>query len=147
MQLELSSLVANVSQAVQQAQAQLERNAMEHFCGYFSPYPEAAEDAGASPALTPVNRRFSIPGSTAKGTRQVEVPEAALVHHNTLSLDTVHIQLNILPQVEDSGQLMVEVGPAGQAAEPMCSQLELTFHITPAAEGIARLNQSTMQLL
>ncbi len=146
MQIELASLMSNVGQAVQQAQAQLEHQAVENFCGYFSPDLENSGDADVPPTLSPICRRFSL-SDTANGPRQVEAPVAALVHHNTLSLDTVQIHLNILPQLEDSGQLLVEVGPSGKEVDPAYSRLELTFRLAPAAEGVARLSQSTMQFL
>lgn len=145
MQLEFAALVSNVGRAVQQAQEQLERQAMESFCGYFAPVSGSPGDAEAPPALSPISRRFSLP--EAEGPRQVEAPVAALVHHNALSLDTVQVQLNILPQLEDSGQLLVEVGPSGKEVDPAYSRLELTFRLAPAAEGVARLSQSAMQFL
>lgn len=145
MQLELSSLIASLGQAVQEAQEHLERYGSERFCAYFRPSADA--NGENSPALTPHSRLFALPDGNG-GLRQLSVPEAALAHHSTLALDTAHIRLNLLPTLEENtGRLLVEVGPGGEQAEARYSQLELTFRAAPAAEGVARLHQHTIRAL
>lgn len=143
MKIPLSVLVASVGQAVQQAQDQLEHHSVQSFCRCFS----AADALGGPPVLTPRSRRFALPDG-AGGVREVEAPEAALMSHNAISLDTVQVRLNVLPTVEEnSDTVLVEVGPAGEAADARYSQLELTFRSAPAAEGIARVNQDAMKFM
>lgn len=141
MAIELTALLAGVGEAVQQAQTHLERQAVEQFCSYFS-----AGEGENGVALAPASRQFLLP-DPKEGVRRLEAAEAALVHHNTMTLDTVRVQLNILPRLEDDSRLLVEVGPAGEEVDPAYSRLELTFRGASAAEGVARLNQRTIQTL
>ncbi len=141
MPMELSALVSGVGWAVQQAQANLERQSIDVFCSYFN-----QEQDAAGPTLAPACRRFTLPDGKG-GARQTEVPEAALVHHSALALDTVRVEMNILPTLDEVGGVQVEVGPGGEEVEPMYSRLELTFRAAPAAEGEARISQSTVQYL
>ena len=143
MRVPLSELVSGLGQAVQQAQDQLERQSAQRFCACFSPAGSA--DGGA--VLSPRSRRFLLPDG-AGGVRELEAPEAALLSHTALSLDTVQICLNICPALdEEGGGLLVEVGPAGAAAEAGTGRLELTFRGAPPSEGIARVNQTAMRVL
>lgn len=150
MQLELSALLSQLGQAVQEAQDHLERQGVERYCSYFTPAARGAGEDGkvTGPApLRPVSHRFAIPDG-AGGMSQVEVPEAALVQHSTMALDTVQVRLNVLPTLrEEDGAVLVEVGPSGEGVDGAYSQLELTFHSGPSAEGIARVNQKTIQTL
>ncbi len=150
MQLELSTLLSQLGQAVQEAQDHLERQGVERYCSYFAPAVQAsAEEGGAVMAapLRPVSHRFAIPDG-AGGTNQIEVPEAALVQHSTMALDTVQVRLNVLPALrEEDGAVLVEVGPSGEGVDGAYSQLELTFRSGPSAEGVARLNQKAIQTL
>ena len=143
MKIPLSTLVASVGQAVQQAQDVLEHQSVQRFCSCFS----AGNTADGAPVLSPRSRRFSLPDG-AGGLREVEAPEAVLMTHNAISLDTVQVRLNVLPSMEeDSDAVLVEVGPSGEAADARYSQLELTFRAAPAAEGIARVNQDAMKFI
>lgn len=145
MQLELSSLIASLGQAVQEAQEHLEHYGSERFCAYF--HPSADTNGDEPPALIPRSRLFSLPDGNG-GLQQLSVPEAALAHHSTLALETAHIRLNLLPSLEeDTGRMLVEVGPAGEQAGPAYSQLELTFRAAPASEGVAKLHQHTIRSL
>lgn len=165
MDMELSQLVTAVGRAVQDAQSCLERQAVESYCGFFRPAvplravkmtagaDETGEETGleeAEEVLTPITRRFSIPAGPEGAAKETLVPEAALVRHDTMALDTVHITLKFLPSVqEEDGALLARVGPNGEAAEASVpySQLDLTFHGTPASEGISRINQDAIKSL
>lgn len=148
MQMELSTLLSQLGQAVQEAQDHLERKGVERYCSYFTPAARGEDGKAAGPApLCPVSHRFAIPDG-AGGTSQVEVPEAALVQHSAMALDTVQMRLNVLPALrEEDGAVVVEVGPSGEGVDGTYSQLELTFRSGPSAEGIARVNQKTIQTL
>ncbi len=150
MQLELSALMSQLGQAVQAAQDHLERQGVERYCSYFAPAARTGAEEGevvGPPPLRPVSYCFAIPDG-AGGTNQVEVPEAALVQHSTMALDTVQVRLNVLPSLrEGDGAVLVEVGPSGEGVDGTYSQLELTFRSGPSSEGIARVNQKTIQTL
>ncbi len=150
MQVELSALMSQLGQAVQEAQDYLERQGVARYCSYFTPAVQApgADGQVAAPApLRPVSHRFTLPDG-AGGTSQVEVPEAALVQHSTMALDTVQMRLNVLPAVrEEDGAVVVEVGPSGEGVDGAYSQLELTFRSGPCAEGAARVSQKAIQTL
>ncbi len=140
MQLELSALMSQLGQAVQEAQDYLERQGVERYCSYFTPAVQASGEDGPAP-LRPVSHRFALPGGDP-----LEVPEAALVQHTAMALDTVQLRLNVLPAVrEEDGAVMVEVGPSGEGVDGAYSKLELTFRSGPCAEGIARVNQKAIQ--
>ncbi len=148
MQLELSTLMSQVGQAVQEAQDHLERQGVERYCSYFTPAVCANAENGESadpPALRPVSHCFAIPDG-AGGTNRVEVPEAALVQHSTIALDTVQVRLNVLPAIrEEDGAVLVEVGPSGEGVDGTYSQLNLTFRSAPSSEGLARVNPNAIQ--
>ncbi len=150
MQVELSALLSQLGQAVQEAQDYLERQGVTRYCSYFTPAGQTPGEDGkvAAPApLRPVSHRFALPDGTG-GTSQVEVPEAALVQHSTMALDTVQMRLNVLPAVrEEDGAVVVEVGPSGEGVDGAYSQLELTFRSGPCAEGAARVSQKAIQTL
>lgn len=135
----LETLLSSIGQAVQESQAYLERQAVEDYCGYFHPLEQ--EKGGGMP-LTPVVRSFQFPDGKG-GYQLVEVPQAALVHHNAMALDTVRVRLHIQPKLEETDGIRVEVGPGGQELEAG-DVLELTFRASPMAEGIARVNQRTV---
>ncbi len=146
MQVELSALMSQLGQAVQEAQDYLERQGVARYCSYFTPAGEDGKVAAPAP-LRPVSHRFALPDG-AGGTNQVEVPEAALVQHSTMALDTVQMRLNVLPAVrEEDGAVVVEVGPSGEGVDGAYSQLELTFRSGPCAEGAARVSQKAIQTL
>ncbi len=150
MQLELSELMSQLGQAVQAAQDHLERQGVERYCSYFTPAARADAEEGEAagpPPLRPVSHCFAIPDG-AGGTNRVEVPEAALVQHSAMVLDTVQVRLNVLPSLrEEDGAVLVEVGPSGEGVDGTYSQLELTFRSGPSSEGIARVNQKAIQTL
>ncbi len=146
MQVELSALMSQLGQAVQEAQDYLERQGVARYCSYFTPAGADGQIAAPAP-LRPVSHRFTLPDG-AGGTRQVEVPEAARVQHSTMALDTVQMRLNVLPAVrEEDGAVVVEVGPSGEGVDGAYSQLELTFRSGPCAEGAARVSQKAIQTL
>ena len=140
MKIALETLLSSVGQAVQESQTCLERQAMETYCRYFHPIEQ---EGGAGP-LTPTVQSFQLPDGKG-GYRLVEVPHPALVHHNTMALDTVQVRLHIKSEVEDTGTVMVEVGPDGQKEEAEGDVLELTFRAGPMAEGTARVNQRMIE--
>ncbi len=146
MQLELSALMSQLGQAVQAAQDHLERQGVKRYCSYFTPAAPAGAEEGPS-QLRPVSRCFALPDG-AGGTKEVEVPEAALVPHSAMALDTVQVRLNVLPSLrEEDGAVLVEVGPSGEGVDVGYSRLELTFRSGPSPEGMARVNQKTIQTL
>lgn len=138
MRVALETLLSSIGQAVQESQAFLERQAAEDYCGYF--HPLEREEVGAP--LTPTVQSFQFPDGKG-GYQVVEVAQSALVHHNSMALDTVRVRLHIHPELEETGGVQVEVGPGGQEAE-VGDVLELTFRASPMAEGIARVNQRTV---
>lgn len=163
MEVELSTLMSAVGRAVQDAQSCLEHQAITNYCAYYTQQPslaaaadrlegESLENGGESRGnriFSPVSRCFSLPGGEQK-TRQVEVAEAALVRHDTMSLDTVHVHLNLQVSLRrEDGAILARVGPGDEEAngEVPYSQLEMTFRGTPMAEGIARVNQETIKYL
>ena len=138
MRVALETLLSSIGRAVQESQTYLERQAVESYCGYFHPL-ERPE--GGAP-LTPTLQSFQLPDGKG-GYRVVEVPRSALVHHNSMVLDTVQVRLHVHPELEETGGIQVEVGPGEQGPEAG-DVLELTFRTCPMAEGIARVNQRTV---
>ncbi len=156
MEVELSALMSAVGRAVQDAQSCLERQAITNYCAYYKQQPSLAAAADGlegeiheNSVFSPVSRCFSLPGGE-QGTRQVEVAEAALVRHDTVSLDTVHVHLNLQVSMRrEDGAVLARVGPGDEEAngEIPYSQLEMTFRGTPMSEGIARVNQENIKYL
>ena len=153
MEVELATLMSALGRAAQDAQSCMERQAVEDYYAYYRNSPSNGE-AGPDQVetedegLTPLCRCFSLPDG-ASGKRQVDVPEAALARHESMFLDTVSISLNVQASIQGKdGTVLVEVGPGEKPGKNTSySRLELTFRSTPAAEGIERVNQSTMKFL
>lgn len=139
MKVALETLLSSVGRAVQESQTYLERQAIASYRGYFRPL----EQQDSAELLAPAVEHFQLPDGKG-GHRLIEVPQAALAHHNSLALDTVCLRLHVTPQVEEAG-VMVEVGPADEADGG--SVLELTFRTCPMAEGAARVNQQMTSIL
>ena len=144
MELELTSLMSAIGQAVRDAQSCLDRRAVADYCAYFQ--GQSGENGVESLDLTPVRRYFTLPGEG--GGRRLEVPEVALARHDTVMLDTVHVSLNVLASLrKEDGAVMVEVGPGGGEGEkPPYSRIELTFRGAPPSEGIARISQDACKM-
>lgn len=144
MEWELTSLMSAIGRAVRDAQSCLDRQAVTDYCAYFQHDPHESGTKGLE--LTPVSRCFALPGEG--GSRRIEVPEVALARHDAVTLDTVHVSLNVLASLrEGDGAVMVEVGPGGGEGEkPPYSRLELTFRGAPPSEGIARISQDACKM-
>lgn len=142
MELELATLMSAIGQAVGEAQSHLDRQALVHYEAYF----QKGSEEGERPGLRPVSRCFALPGE-GDG-RRLEVPEVALARHDAVTLETVHVSLNVRASLrETDGAVMVEVGPGGGEGEkPPYSRIELTFRGAPPSEGIARMSQETCKI-
>lgn len=137
MYITFDELLEQLGRSVQEAQARLERQALETFLSSFE-----GSEHGVGDTRRPRMLLMSLPNALS-GDKPLEVPEAALMRHDAMSLDTVHIKLNLRTQTRsEDNVLLVEPGPAGEldGESENYGQVELTFRASPPSEGIARID-------
>lgn len=138
MKLPLETLLQSIGQAVQQAQTGMEIGAEQL---YWQTWQQSDDSAGT---CRPICRRLEIPMGPGQEPRILELPVAALYHHQPMALDTVQIRLRFMPQAGEQGlELELEPTPKGDTA----SELTLTYQRQASPEGMARVDTHAVKPL
>lgn len=101
--IELQSLIAGVSSALQMSQYLMEQEQLNSFLRFF----EAEGESAIRPMTKDVLVSYSEAGIMKEA--KFSVPTAALVSHNGLSIDKADVTLRVNISVEDQ-KLMAELG-------------------------------------
>lgn len=142
--INLDSLIAGLSLAIHQAQTALDKQVAAQYLSYFEtlpPVPPALGEPAAQPAIRP--RMVTLPIPLGPGHYQNrEIPMVALVQHQSLALEEVHLKLWLGTSTNTKdGQLLVELGTPDKDGEGRSNvgAIELHFKRQDRPEGMSRV--------
>lgn len=141
MGMELSDLIERIGIAVQNANSAIEQVAVAAYLGQSY---DRVNDAGQD-KYTPVSFQVSVP--TAAGEKKVNVPVTALMHHTSLRLEQVDVNLKFQIEEDSGDRVMVSVKSPKHPEASTLNELSLQFKSAPPAEGMARIDHHHVQAL
>ncbi len=136
--MEIEELIMSVNKAVQQTYSLGELNAMYGFLNGFFEMKEGQTDKTYMPKTISI----ALPSSDPDKKKLILMPAAALVHHNTMNIDYVKLNLNIKVEEENTDGLQItsqNINADANANEGKTGELEIMFRCTDTPEGIARI--------
>lgn len=139
MQIELERLVGAIGHSLSGAQLAIAASGTENYLSHFHQSPGGRNGA---PAYAPdtVSILIPPPDSTCPPA-QVDLPLVTLSNHNTVGLDSVRIRLHAAAEVNESGQVVLDLTPPSDgSAPPTLTEMELSFRCGDPPEGAARVN-------
>lgn len=145
MYIPFETLIEQLGRSIQGAQEYLDQQAADSF---FRCFKTVNQSSGS--LEVPITRRVGLPTGDGESLRSVDVPTAALLQHQAMSLDTVKVRLHLNTQTrEEDKALLVEPCFSGDDQDGVgnTGEVELVFKFAPPAEGIARLDLNLQKVL
>lgn len=143
MGISLSSLIEQIGISVQKANALIEQTSIAAYLE--QGYEKSSKTGNDAETFVPVSYTINIPSSSEK--KQIHVPVTALMHHTSLKLEQVDVNLKFMIEESKKEDIIVSLKPADISSETVASELSLQFKNTPPAEGMARIDQRHIQTL
>lgn len=129
----LNDLLGQLSQSICYANQIMEKTSLQQYMdqGY------ARRENNYQPVT------FSL--SLNRESEQYDIPVTALMHNSSMKLEQVEVKLKFLLE-EQNGQIMVECR-GDKASEGKLSEMTLSFHNTPASEGVGKITDHHLKTI
>lgn len=143
MGIALSSLIEQIGISVQKANALIEQTSVAAYLE--QGYEKSSNMEDDAVTFVPVSYTINIP--SPEGKKQLHVPVTALMHHTSLKLEQVDVNLKFLIEEKQKEDIIVSLEPTNTFSAAVTSELSLQFKNTPPTEGMARIDQRHIQTL
>lgn len=129
----LNDLLGQLSQSICYANQIMEKTSLQQYMGQ----GYAKRENNYQPVT------FSL--SLNRESEQYDIPVTALMHNSSMKLEQVEVKLKFLLE-EQNGQIMVECR-GDKASEGKLSEMTLSFHNTPASEGVGKITDHHLKTI
>lgn len=134
--MKIEQLITSINNAIQQTHNFGELNSIDNF---LSRYFEIKKDNGDKTYI-PKTVNIELPSDDTSTGKIILTPMATLVHHNSINIDYVKLNLNINVEEESSDGLQVTSQNTNNSTiEGKTGALEIVFRCSNTPEGIARV--------
>ena len=150
MAMDFDEFMESISIGVSRANRAVELSGLENylvngFSGHGFPAKDVENSLDGTDALKGRDSFNPSLLSMRVGEQNRDVPVTALLHNTSMRLEQVDMTIK-LHFAEDNGRLMVVCAPSG-AEDADLSEIKLQFRNSPAAEGVARVNDNYINKL